>query len=99
VYRGWKRLGGDKSYVPPVHRFRLRDLPPHPDVDGAVNGKLLAFAWISFAGLLLGSAIWVGYYVWWQPNLRYAFLFGVAALVNILLFWLYVRFVRFMERP
>jgi MFS family permease len=99
VYRGWKRLGGDKSYVPPVHRFRLRDLPPHPDVDGAVNGKLLAFAWISFAGLLLGSAIWVGYYVWWQPNLRYALLFGVAGLVNILLFWLYLRFVRFMERP
>ncbi len=26
----------DKSYVPPVHQFRLRQLPPHPDVDGAM---------------------------------------------------------------
>lgn len=99
VYRGWKRLGGDKSYVPPVHAFRLKDLPPHPDVDGKVNRGLLAFAWISFAGGLLNQAIWVGYYVWWQPNLHYATVFGIAGLVNIPLFLLYLRFIKFMERP
>jgi MFS family permease len=99
VYRGWKRFGGDKSYVPPVHRFRLRDLPPHPDVDGKVNRGLLAFSWISFLGMPICAAIWVSYYVWWQPNLHYALLFGIGGLSSVPLFWLYLRLMKFMERP
>jgi MFS family permease len=99
VYRGWKRFGGDKSYVPPTHRYRLRDLPPHPDVDGKVNHKLLSFAWLAFAGGLVCTVIWVAYYVWWNPNPRYAWLFGISGLSSVPLFWLYLRCVKFMERP
>jgi len=99
VYRGWKRLGADKSYVPPVHRFRLRDLPPHPDVDGKVNGWLLSFAGLNFLGGLIGSGIWIGYYLWWCPNPRYALYFAVAGGYSILMFLVYLRFVKFMERP
>ena len=99
VYRGWKRLGGDKSYVPPVHRFRLRDLPPHPDVDGKVNWRLLSFAGLSFLGGLIGSGIWVGYYLWWCPNPKYALYFAIAGGYSILMFLVYLRFVKFMERP
>ena len=99
VYRGWIRLGGLKSYVPPVHRFRLRDLPPHPDVDGKVNWGLLSFAFISYLGTLISAVVWVSYYVWWQPNPHYALLFGISGLTTVPLFLLYLRFVKFMERP
>jgi maltose/moltooligosaccharide transporter len=99
VYRGWKRLGADKSYVPPVHRFRLRDLPPHPDADGVVNWRLLTFAGLACLGILIGYVIWIGYYLWWCPNLRYAVCFAVALGCSVLLFVIYVRFVKYMERP
>jgi maltose/moltooligosaccharide transporter len=99
VYRGWKRLGGDKSYVPPVHQFRLRQLPPHPDVDGAINWRLLSFVGLTFTGTLIGSVIWIAYYLWWSPNPRYALYFALALGGNVLMFLAYLRFVKFMERP
>ena len=98
VYRGWKRLGGEKSYVPPVHRFRLRDLPPHPDVDGKVNWKLMSFAGIYMIGTILCTVVWVSYYVWWQPNARYALLFAISGLTTVGLNLLYLRFIKFSER-
>jgi MFS family permease len=99
VYRGWKRLGGDKSYVPPVRHFRLADLPPHPDVDGKVNWRLLSFAGVSFLGTLLSSVLWIAYYLWWKPNPHYVTLFTIAGGLNVAMFLLYLHFIKYMERP
>jgi MFS family permease len=99
VYRGWKRLGGDKSYVPPVHQFRLRELPPHPDVDGKVNWWLMSFFMLNSLGGLICSGIWIGYYIWWCPNPQYVLYFAIAGVYGILAFLAYLRFMKFMERP
>jgi len=98
VYRGWKRMGGDKSYVPPVKQFRLRDLPPHPDTNGKVNWALLAFAFVYIVGVLICSVIWIVYYYWWHYNAYNLMIFTIALGINIALAIAYVCFVKFMER-
>ena len=98
VFRGWKRLGGEKSYVPPTKQFRLRDLPPHPDTNGKVNWPLLAFCLVFFAGIVITSAIWLAYYYWWHYNAYYAMIFSIALVTNIALTLAYVWCVKFMER-
>ena len=99
IYRGWKRLGADKSYVPPQKPFRLADLPPHPDTDGKVHWGIIAFHGLNFLGSLICSIIWISYYIWWNPNPQYALCFGITMVYSIVAFLAFVRLVTFMERP
>lgn len=50
-------------------------------------------------GGLLASLAWFSYYTWWEYNARYATVFAIAIAVSVALFFSYVRFVKFMERP
>jgi hypothetical protein len=99
VFRGWKRLGGDVAYQAPSSDVNVSLLPPFPGDEGRVPKGLLLIGGISWLGGLLGSLTWVSYYTWWEPNTRYAIVFGVAACLSTLLFLAYLRFIKFMERP
>lgn len=99
VFRGWKRLGGDKSYQPPASDVRVHLLPPNAGDDGRVpRGLLLIMGW-SWLGGLLGSLTWILYYTYWEHNVRYATIFAIAAGTGLVLFVACLRFVKFMERP
>ncbi len=99
VYRCWKRLGGDASYVPPIEPFRYRDLLPHPDDKGDVHWALIWIVGVGFIGGILGTIAWVLFYTYWQPDSWNAWIFAIAGMISIVLFAAYVRFIKFMERP
>jgi hypothetical protein len=99
VYRGWKRLGGDLSYVAPDSSVKVEKLPPVPGDEGRVpKGLLLVAGWTGFGGIL-GAITWVCYYTWWNPNPSYAGIFGIAVVAQTVILLLYLRFIKFMERP
>ena len=99
VYRGWKRLGGDLSYVAPDSSVKVEKLPPVAGDEGRVpKGLLLIAGWAGLGGILCQIA-WVGYYTWWNPNQSYATTFGISAAAQTVILLLYLRFIKFMERP
>ena len=99
VYRGWKRLGGDLSYVAPDSSVKVEKLPPMPGDEGRVpKGLLLIAGWAGLGGILC-QITWAVYYTWWNPNPSYAGIFGIAVVAQIVILLLYLRFIKFMERP
>lgn len=99
VYRGWKRLGGDLSYVAPDSSVKVEKLPPVAGDEGRVpKGLLLIAGWAGLGGIL-SQLVWVGYYAWWNPNTSYATTFGISAIAQTVILLLYLRFIKFMERP
>jgi hypothetical protein len=99
VYRGWKRLGGDVSYVAPDSSVKVEKLPPVAGDTGRVEkGPLLVAGWAGFGGILC-QLVWVGFYTWWNPNTHYAGLFAISAGFQVIILLLYLRFIKFMERP
>lgn len=99
TYRAWKRLGGVKSYTAPSTNFRLADLVPRADDDGKIVWELVGVTALAMFGNLLGSIVWVGYYLWKEPNQSHATVFGIAVLLNVVIYICYLRFLKFMERP
>ena len=99
VYRAWKRLGGEKSYVAPDKPFKLADLKPRPDDDGKVLKGPVIVIGITWIGGMLGTLTWWAYYSFFDPNPRYAIVFLIAAILGAVLFGAYLRFLKFMERP
>ena len=99
VYRAWKRLGGEKSYVAPTASFKLADLKPHPDDDGKVLKGPLVVIGIAWVGGLLSALTWWGYYSFFEPQPRYAIVFLLSAILSLVLFGFFLRFLKFMERP
>lgn len=99
TYRAWKRLGGAKSYRPPAADFCLADLKPRPGDDGRINWELVGVTAIGMIGTLLTSLVWIGYYVWKQPDHSLAVVFGTSVLVTVVLYAIYLWFLKFMERP
>jgi MFS family permease len=98
VFRGWKRLGGDADYQPPTAEVQVHKLAAREGDDGRVSRGLLLIPGLVFLGGLLGSLAWVAYYVWWETNLRYAVIFSMAAGISSIVFMIYLRFIKFMER-
>ncbi|MDD2707920.1 MAG: MFS transporter [Verrucomicrobiae bacterium] len=106
AYRVWKRLGADDGYVPPTKRFSVNELlarPPEPSKDGFVHaGVNLRLAWfgvIGILGLVVFNLIFAGYFVFFAKQSRDALVFGIQIAVNIALIPLYLKLLRFMERP
>ncbi len=99
VYRGWKRLGGDVSYEPPIKSFRYRDLLPQPHDKGEVHWALVWIVGISFGGGILATIAWIVFYTRWEYNPYNATIFAIAGGISIVLFLAYIRFIKFMERP
>ena len=99
VYRAWKRLGGEKSYVAPDKPFRLADLKPQPGDDGKVLKGPLVVIGIAWLGGMLASLTWCGYYAFFDPHPRYVVVFLIAAVLGVVLFGCFLRFLKFMERP
>jgi len=99
VYRVWKRLGGVVNYVAPETNVRIKDLPARPDHTSSRHPWMIGLSAIAFAGLVLGTCVWIGYWMVYQPRPDYVRIFILALLVNIALYIAYLRFMRFMERP
>jgi len=99
TFRSWKRLGGEKSYVAPVKPFKYSELKPHPDDTGKVQRGLLLVVGIAFTGGLLSSLAWWIYYTFFAHQPHDAGIWLAAMCLNIFLFLVYIRFIKFMERP
>ncbi|MCE9587562.1 MAG: MFS transporter [Verrucomicrobia bacterium] len=99
VFRGWKRLGGEVSYVAPSADVDVYKLPPRAGDTGRVPKGLVLVALSAGIGGLLGNLAWIGYYSWWERNMHYVTVFSIAAISTAAILVFYVRFVKFMERP
>jgi hypothetical protein len=62
------------------------------------KGLLLIAGWAGLGGIL-SQLVWVGDYTWWNPNTSYATTFGISAIAQTVILLLYLRFIKFMERP
>jgi len=98
VYRSWKRLGAEDGYRPPLKRFRFKDLPPATEVRPAPKGPLWLFAFL-FLGVFLSNAFLVWYFKFVMPDSTNVILFSAMVAVSCVEFWLFLRLVRFVERP
>jgi len=99
VYRAWKRLGGVGGFMPPETNFRMADLPPRPDETSRLLKPMIWFSVIAFSGMALALIVWIGCYVYYEPRPDYVRVFALALLINIALYFGYLRFMKFMERP
>ena len=98
VYRAWKRLGAEDGFQPPTKPFRFADLPPSKQTPPAPKGPLILFGFL-FLGVLLTTAFWVWYFRFVVRNDANVILFASLLVVACLEFWLFLRLVRFAERP
>ncbi|CAN5453613.1 hypothetical protein BH09VER1_BH09VER1_36270 [soil metagenome] len=99
TYRAWKRLGGVEAYQAPTTNFRLKDLLPHPGDDGKIVWGLVGVTAVAMLGNLISSLVWLGYYIWKEPNQSYAFVSGMAVMFTVISYAIYLWFIKFMERP
>ena len=98
TYRVWKRLGG-KAYAAPSADFQVSTLRPYPGDDGRVNRSILWVIGVSFAGSQVAGPVWIWYYLFQERNTHYAAWFAISSVINCSLFLVYLRFIKFMERP
>lgn len=99
IYRVWKRMEKEGEFTPPEEKFRLSDLPPSPDQPSGLLKPVVWFIIIAFVGSVLGSLVWIGYYSHFVPKPEYVKIFSLALGINTALFFAYLRFMKFMERP
>jgi len=62
------------------------------------KGLLIVAGWVGLGGIL-SELVWFGFYTWWSANPYYAKVFLISALAKIIILFLYLRFIKFMERP
>jgi len=98
AYRTWKRLGGEKKYVPPITNFRYADLKPASDHPPAPKGPLVLFAILCLCGVLV-NLFWIGYFWFIGNNQANAIRFACLSVLMALQFWVFVRLVRVADRP
>lgn len=97
VYRGWRRLGGDASYQPPVESFSWKKLPPATATRSPVGVRIpLLIAW---SGVALTSAAYFYYYVAVSKDVRSAIFAGAFLALMLVLLGLLLRLLTYMERP
>lgn len=99
VYRAWKRLGANEGFTPPEEKFRLSELPPRP---GPTCGLLMPMIWFTFiviVGNVLIGCVWIGYYSHYELRPDYVIVFSLHVGILIALYFGYLRFMKFMERP
>jgi hypothetical protein len=53
----------------------------------------------SVSGHILGQIAWVVYYTWYEPNRHHATVFGIALVLSLVFFGLYLLIIRHLERP
>lgn len=99
TYRSWKRLGGDKDFVPPSHGFKLSSLSARPNADTRIRWGLVGLVTLAAAGHLLAMVTWLVYYTWWEPNRHHAIIFSIAIGTTLSLYGAYLLVVRHIERP
>ncbi len=96
AYRCWKRLGAEES-TPPKVRFRYADLPKAKPV--TVDKKLLLVPFLAFCGQLGASLFYMYYFHFRMHNPGNVLIFGILSAALVCFFLVYLRFVRFLERP
>jgi MFS family permease len=99
VYRVWKRMGGTDGFTPPEEKFRLSDLPPRP---GKTAGLLMPMVWftrIIVIGWVFTGLTWIGYYIYYEPRPDCVKIFCLNIGINFTAYFIYLRFMKFMERP
>ena len=98
TYRAWKRLGGDTAYTPPDISVKISDLPPRADAMTKVQWKLVSISVLTITGSLLTNAVWVFYYLRYDYNPHHALVWTISLATTALLYLIYLRFLKFMER-
>lgn len=98
VYRTWKRLGAEEGYHPPTTTFRRADQTLATKAPAAPKEPLILFG-AMFIGSLVINAFWASYFQVMIPNAANVVLFGSMLVLLCLEFWLFLRLVRFAERP
>jgi MFS family permease len=99
VYRVWKRMGGTDGFTPPEEKFRLSDLLPRP---GQTSGLLMPMVWftrIIVIGWVVTGLTWIGYYTYYEPKPDYVKIFCLNTGISFTVYLIYLRFMKFMERP
>ena len=96
TYRAWKRLGGDSGYVAPLKGDALE---PRVGADNRIYWGLVGVVTFSVVGHLLGQTAWVVYFTWYEPNRHHATVFGIALVLSLVLYALYLLIIRHLERP
>ncbi|MDD2708579.1 MAG: hypothetical protein PHV34_11260 [Verrucomicrobiae bacterium] len=106
VYRVWKRLGADDGYSAPTKNFSIGELlsrpPPQPAIGDAPAGMNRHLSWvvlIALGGLVIFDLVFLGYFTFFSRQSRDALVFGIQTGVMIALIPLYLKLLRFMERP
>jgi Na+/melibiose symporter-like transporter len=99
VYRVWKRREKEAEFTPPEEKFRLSDLPPRTEQPSGLLKPVVWFSIIQFGGGILALLVWIGYYAHFVPKPDYVRIFAIALAINTALFFAYLRFMKFMERP
>jgi MFS family permease len=99
TYRSWKLLGEDAGYEAPTKGFSLSALKPRPGADNRIYWGLVGVVTFSVFGQLLGQGAWVVYYTWYEPNRHHATVFGIALVLSLVFFGLYLLIIRHLERP
>lgn len=99
VYRVWHRMQTAEGFTPPEKNFRLSDLLPRTGGPSGLLKPVVWFSGIHIGGGILGNLVWIGYYVHFVPKPDYVKVFALTICINIALYFAYLRFMKFMERP
>lgn len=97
IYRYWKRLGGDTGYAAPLTSVRYADLPKAED--SRIRRGMLIPMGLTWSVMLLCNAFYFFYFTSVAPNPRSAWFCGIVTALVLLGAPLFLRFLRFMERP
>ena len=74
-------------------------MKPRPGADNRIYWGLVGVVTFSVLGQLLGQGAWVVYYTWYEPNRHHAGIFGIALVLSVVFFGLYLLVIRHLERP
>ena len=99
VYRTWKRLGGATGFVPPETPVHMAELRPRPDETCGLHPRMVLLTSIAFAGALLGELAFIVYWIVFEPRPEYVRAHLISFSINLLVYWAFIKFMKFMERP
>ena len=63
-----------------------------------VQWKLVSISVLTITGSLLTNAVWVFYYLRYDYNPHHALVWTISLATTALLYLIYLRFLKFMER-
>ncbi len=97
VYRYWKRLGGENSFVAPQTPVKFADLPRATD-STLLKGMLVPVT-IQWCGALLTFGFYCYYFLAMEPNPSSAAACGIVVGLVLLCLPALFGLLKFMERP